>query len=90
MKNRDISPRRRKHFREKVEAIIGSGLPRSRPYLLGLMSSIPMDWWCRRFIEGHADLEAFNCLRISPSFASTKTSAFGCSESVLASIQSAM
>lgn len=24
----------------------------------------PLDWWCRRFIEGHADHEAFNCLRI--------------------------
>ena len=33
-------------------------------YLLGLMSSLPLDWWCRRFIEGHADQEAFNCLRI--------------------------
>ena len=28
------------------------------------MSSLPLDWWCRRFIEGHADQEAFNCLRI--------------------------
>ncbi|MGA2073979.1 MAG: hypothetical protein ABSH52_10795 [Terriglobia bacterium] len=33
-------------------------------YLLGIMSSIPCDWWCRRFIEGHADQEAFSCLRI--------------------------
>jgi hypothetical protein len=33
-------------------------------YLLGLMSSLPLDWWCRRFIEGHADQEAFNSLRI--------------------------
>ena len=33
-------------------------------YLLGMMASIPLDWWCRRFIEGHADQEAFNCLRI--------------------------
>lgn len=28
------------------------------------MSSLPLDWWARRFIEGHADQEAFNCLRI--------------------------
>jgi hypothetical protein len=33
-------------------------------YLLGVMSSVPLDWWCRRFIEGHADQESFNCLRI--------------------------
>jgi len=33
-------------------------------YLVGIMSSLPLDWWCRRFIEQHADQEAFNCLRI--------------------------
>jgi len=33
-------------------------------YLLGVMSSIPTDWWARRFVEGHADQEAFNSLRI--------------------------
>jgi hypothetical protein len=33
-------------------------------YLIGVMSSLPLDWWCRRFIEGHADQESFNCLRI--------------------------
>jgi hypothetical protein len=33
-------------------------------YLLGVMCSLPLDWWCRRFIEGHADQEAFNCLRV--------------------------
>src|SRR5439155_11310746 len=33
-------------------------------YLIGVMSSLPLDWWARRFIEGHADQEAFNCLRI--------------------------
>lgn len=33
-------------------------------YLLGVMSSIPTDWWTRRFVEGHVDQEAFNCLRI--------------------------
>jgi hypothetical protein len=33
-------------------------------YLLGVMSSLSLDWWCRRFIEGHADQESFNCLRI--------------------------
>jgi hypothetical protein len=33
-------------------------------YLLGVMSSLPLDWWSRRFIEGHADQEAFNCLRV--------------------------
>lgn len=33
-------------------------------FLLGVMSSIPADWWARRFIEGHADQEAFDCLRV--------------------------
>ena len=33
-------------------------------YLIGVLSSLPLDWWCRCFIEGHADQEAFNCLRI--------------------------
>jgi hypothetical protein len=33
-------------------------------FLLGVMCSIPMDWWARRFIEGHADQEAFDCLRV--------------------------
>jgi hypothetical protein len=33
-------------------------------FLLGVMCSLPKDWWSRRFIEGHADQEAFNCLRI--------------------------
>lgn len=33
-------------------------------FLVGVMSSLPLDWWCRRFIEGHADQESFNCLRI--------------------------
>jgi hypothetical protein len=33
-------------------------------FLIGVMSSLPLDWWCRRFIEGHADQESFNCLRI--------------------------
>ena len=32
--------------------------------LLGFLCSIPLDWWARRFIEGHADAEAFLCLRI--------------------------
>jgi hypothetical protein len=33
-------------------------------FLVGALSSIPLDWWSRRFIEGHADEEAFNCLRV--------------------------
>jgi len=33
-------------------------------YLLGVLSSLPCDWWCRRFIEQHADQEAFNCIRV--------------------------
>jgi hypothetical protein len=32
--------------------------------LLGTMCTIPVDWWARRFIEGHADQEAFDCLRV--------------------------
>lgn len=32
--------------------------------LLGVMSSISADWWMRRFVEGHADEEAFDSLRI--------------------------
>ena len=33
-------------------------------YLLGVMSSIPADWWMRRFVEGHVDEEAFECLPV--------------------------
>ena len=33
-------------------------------YLLGVLSSVPLDWWARRFVEQHADQEAFNSLRI--------------------------
>ena len=33
-------------------------------YLLGVMSSLIADWWMRRFVEGHVDEEAFNCLRV--------------------------
>lgn len=33
-------------------------------YLLGVLSSLPLDWWARRFVEGHADQEAFDCLRV--------------------------
>jgi len=33
-------------------------------FLLGVLSSIPLDWWARRFIEGHADQEAFDSLRV--------------------------
>jgi hypothetical protein len=36
-------------------------------YLLGVLSSLPLDWWARRFVEQHADQEAFNCLRIPES-----------------------
>jgi hypothetical protein len=40
-------------------------------YLLGIMSSIITDWWMRRFIEGHADEEAFACLRVPDADSST-------------------
>ena len=33
-------------------------------FLLGVMSSIPSDWWMRRFVEGHVDEEAFTSLRV--------------------------
>jgi hypothetical protein len=33
-------------------------------FLLGVMSSIPGDWWMRRFVEGHVDEEAFASLRV--------------------------
>jgi hypothetical protein len=33
-------------------------------YLLGAMSSLPVDWWMRRFVEGHVEEAAFNCLPI--------------------------
>ncbi len=33
-------------------------------FLLGVMASIPCDWWMRRFVEGHVYQEAFECLRI--------------------------
>jgi hypothetical protein len=33
-------------------------------FLLGVMSSIPADWWMRRFVEGHVDEEAFASLRV--------------------------
>ena len=33
-------------------------------FLIGVLSSIPLDWWARRFVEGHVDQEAFSCLRI--------------------------
>jgi len=32
--------------------------------LLGFMCSLVVDWWARRFVEGHFDQEAFNCLRV--------------------------
>lgn len=32
--------------------------------LLGILCSLPLDWWARRFVEGHVDAEAFNCLRL--------------------------
>lgn len=33
-------------------------------FLLGILSSLVCDWWARRFVEGHVDQEAFDCLRI--------------------------
>ncbi len=32
--------------------------------LLGFLSSIPTDWWMRRFAEGHVDQEAFDSIPI--------------------------
>lgn len=47
--------------------------PWHEAYLLGILSSIPCDWWVRRFVEGHVDEEAFNSIRIpDPSIASTQ------------------
>ncbi len=43
--------------------------PQHEAYLLGVMSSRPLDWWTRRFVEGHVDQEAFDCLRV-PAWAS--------------------
>lgn len=36
-------------------------------FLLGILSSLVCDWWVRRFVEGHVDQEAFDCIRI-PAF----------------------
>lgn len=33
-------------------------------FLVGVLSSHVCDWWVRRFVEGHVDEEAFNCLRV--------------------------
>jgi hypothetical protein len=33
-------------------------------FLIGILSSIPTDWWARRFVEGHVDQEAFNCIPV--------------------------
>ena len=33
-------------------------------FLLGVMCSVPADWWMRRFVEGHVDEEAFDSLRV--------------------------
>jgi hypothetical protein len=33
-------------------------------YLLGVMSSLPADWWMRRFVEGHVEEAAFNSLPV--------------------------
>jgi hypothetical protein len=37
---------------------------RQEAFLIGIMSSLITDWWMRRFVEGHVDQEAFDCLRI--------------------------
>jgi hypothetical protein len=37
---------------------------RHEAFLIGIMSSLVADWWMRRFIEGHVDQEAFDCLRV--------------------------
>jgi hypothetical protein len=33
-------------------------------FLIGILSSIPLDWWARRFVEGQVDAEAFDSLRV--------------------------
>jgi hypothetical protein len=33
-------------------------------YLLGVLSSRILDWWVRRFVEGHVDQHAFDSLRV--------------------------
>jgi hypothetical protein len=37
---------------------------RDEAFLLGVMASRVCDWWCRRFVEGHFDEEAFASLRV--------------------------
>jgi hypothetical protein len=37
---------------------------REEAFLIGIMSSLIADWWMRRFVEGHVDQEAFDCLRV--------------------------
>ncbi|HEY3286282.1 MAG TPA: hypothetical protein VGJ96_04080 [Gemmatimonadaceae bacterium] len=38
--------------------------PADEALLLGFMSSIPTDWWMRRFAEGHVDQEAFGSIPV--------------------------
>ncbi len=38
--------------------------PKDEAFLIGVLSSRVCDWWTRRFVEGHVDEEAFNCLRV--------------------------
>jgi hypothetical protein len=37
---------------------------RQEAFLIGVLSSVPVDWWMRRFVEGHVDEEAFDSLRL--------------------------
>lgn len=38
--------------------------PGREALLLGFLSSIPVDWWVRRFVEGHVDQEAFESIPV--------------------------
>jgi hypothetical protein len=36
------------------------GGPRAEAYLLGVLSSLPLDWYARRFVESHVNFYVFN------------------------------
>lgn len=38
--------------------------PRTQAYLLGILSSVPLDWYARRYVELHLNLHIFNGLPI--------------------------
>ncbi len=44
--------------------LMARGAEREEAYLLGVLSSIPLDWFARRFVEGHLTYHVFNSLPI--------------------------